>query len=195
VLSVDATGEPIYVQRFRPYTLADLMSFHIISQPAVFIRRSLLEQVGYLDSEYHFLLDHQLWLRLAQQAPLFYTPQILAAARYHENAKNIAQAAHFGEEAFKIVAWMQTQPALAAPFAQHKNKIIAGAHRLDAFYLVEAGQMRPALAAYGRTFRHHPLSALKSWKRIIYALLSLLGFARLRKIYLKARKKKLAHHA
>jgi len=194
VLSVNAAGEPIHVQRFRPYTLDDLMAFNIISQPAVFMRRSLLEKVGYLADDYHLLLDHHLWLRMAQHAPLFYTPQILAAARYHENAKNIAKAADFGKEAFKIVAWMQTEPALTARFEQHKAEILAGAHHLDAFYLVEAKQMRAALAAYGRAFRQHPATALKSWKRILYALLSTLGLSRVRAIYLKARKKNLARH-
>ena len=191
VLSVDGDGNPINVQCFSPYTVDDLAAFKIISQPAVFMRRSVLEQAGYLDLDYHFLLDHHLWLRIAQLTPMVYTPQILAAARYHENAKNIAHAERFGKEAFKILGWMKTQPLLVNVLRKEKSEILAGVHHLDAFYLVEAGKMRAGLAAYGRAFRKSPLTAFKSWKRILYAILSLLGLGRVREIYLRVRKKDL----
>ncbi|MCP4143587.1 MAG: glycosyltransferase [Chloroflexi bacterium] len=191
VLSIDGEGNPINVQRFSPYELDDLMAFNIISQPGVFMRRSILEQAGYLDLDYHFLLDHHLWLRMAQLAPIIYSPQILAKARYHADAKNIAHAEKFGQEAFKILAWMEQQPILAQILRKNKNKVLAGAYHLDAFYLVEAGKMRAGLAAYGKAFTKHPFTPLKSWKRILYALLSLLGFARVREIYTKKKRKKI----
>ncbi len=191
VLSVDGDGNPINVQRFAQYTIEDLMQFKIISQPGVFMRRSVLEQAGYLDLDYHFLLDHQLWLRVAQLAPMIYTPQTLAVARYHADAKNIAQADRFGAEAFKILGWMNTQPMLRSLLKENRKKVLAGAHHLDAFYLVEAGKMRAGLAAYARAFFKYPPTALKSWKRIIYAFLSMLGFGRVREIYIKSRKKSL----
>jgi len=150
-----------------------------------------LEKVGYLDNDYHFLLDHHLWLRIAQLTPMLYTSQTLAAARYHDDAKNIAHAEEFGAEAFKIFEWMKTQPNLAPRLAENKSKILAGAHHLDAFYLVEAGKMRAGLAAYWRSFLHNPKTALKSWKRILYAFLSLLGFTRVRESYLRTKKRRL----
>ena len=191
VLSVDGAGRAINVQRFAPYRLEDLMAFKIISQPAVFMRREILEKAGYLDENYHFMLDHHLWLRMAQHAPLFYLPKILAAARYHENAKNIAQAKNFGVDTFRILEWVKSQPALAEKFAKNEAEILAGAHNLDAFYLVEAGKMRDGLSAYWRAFRYNPRTALKSRKRIAYALLSLLGLARVKEIYLKRRRQTL----
>ena len=72
--SIDGSGQLINVMRFGQRTLEDLMAFKIISQPGVFMRRSLLEQVGYLDPQYHLLLDHHLWLRMALKAPLIYVP-------------------------------------------------------------------------------------------------------------------------
>ena len=176
VLSINGAGKAINTQHFQPYKLEDLMAFNIISQPGVFMRRSILEEAGYLDNHYHFLLDHHLWLRIAQLAPMIYTPQILAKARYHDQAKNIAQAEKFGREAFKILTWMKTQPALKTLLEENKAKNLAGAHNFDAFYLVEAGKMRAGLSAYARAFRYNPRTALKSWKRILYAFFSLLGF-------------------
>lgn len=191
VLSIDGEGNPINVQRFAPYVLEDLVVFNIISQPGVFMRRSILEQAGHLDMNYHFLLDHHLWLRMAQLAPMVYTPQILAKARYHDDAKNIAHAERFGQEAFKILEWMEQQPILVQILRKKKNKILAGAYHLDAFYLVEAGKMWAGLVAYGKAFIKHPIIVLKSWKRILYAFLSLFGFARVREIYTKKKQKKI----
>ena len=187
VLSVDGAGNPINIQRFQPYTLEDMMAFKIISQPAVFMRRSILKKTGYLDPNYHFLLDHHLWLRIAQLAPIVYSPQILAAARYHDEAKNISHAEQFGAEAFKILEWMEAQPGLAERLQKNKLEIMAGVHHLDAFYRVEAGKMRAGLVAYFRAFRYHPRTAFKSWKRIIYAFFSLFGLARIRTFYLRYR--------
>jgi glycosyltransferase involved in cell wall biosynthesis len=193
VLSIDGDGNPINVQRFAQYGVEDLMQFKIISQPGVFMRRSVLEQAGYLDEDYHFLLDHHLWLRMAQLAPIIYTPQIFAKARYHADAKNIAHAERFGREAFQILDWMKTQPMLVKTLEKKKRKILAGAHHLDAYYLVEAGKMRAGLAAYGRAFLGSPFATLKSWKRILYALASLFGFGRIRAFYVSRKRKKIEH--
>ncbi len=170
VASVDAEGRVFYLQRFGPYTLDDLLAFRIISQPAVFMRREVLQAAGYLDETYHLLLDHHLWLRMARLAPLRYLPHTLAEARYHPAAKNVARAADFGAEAFRILDWVQQQPDLAARFARQRGRVLAGAHRLDAYYLVEAGRYAEGLAAYARALRWHPLTALADWRRVLLAL-------------------------
>jgi glycosyltransferase involved in cell wall biosynthesis len=187
VLSINENGQAFNLQTFRPYALADLMAFNIISQPAVFMRRAVLEQAGYLDLDYHLLLDHHLWLRLAALAPMVYIPETLAAARYHPEAKNLARTAEFGREAFKIVDWMRTHPLLGPVFAAHRRRILAGAHRLDAFYLLDGGFYAAALKAYARAFRYNPPVALRESHRMAYALLALLGLAKLRQWYLGLR--------
>jgi glycosyltransferase involved in cell wall biosynthesis len=171
VLSVDAESKPFNLQTFQAFSLVDLMSFRIISQPAVFIRRSVLEKAGYLDPSYHCLLDHHLWLRMSLLAPSVYIPKTLAAARYHAEAKNLARTADFGREAFRIVDWMQNHPDLSPIFARNKARIMGGANRFDAFYLLDGGEYAKALSAYGRAFRYNPTDVLKDWHRIIYAFL------------------------
>jgi len=187
VLSVDAEGRPFNIQRFRQASLADLMSFRIISQPAVFMRRAVLEQAGLLEPSYHYLLDHQLWLRMAQIAPLVYIPQTLAAARYHAGAKNLAHTTQFGREARRIVDWMQTNPEYAPIFEQQRARILAGAHRLDAFYLLDGGFYARSLRAYARAFRYNPPVVLAEFHRVLYALLAPLGLKHLRPLYTKFR--------
>lgn len=189
VASIDAHGRTFNLQTFRPVALPDLMSFTIISQPAVFMRRSVLEQAGYLDPSYHLLLDHHLWIRMARLAPLVYLPQTLAAARYHAEAKNIARAAQFGAEAYRIVDWMQTDPAFAEAFRTHRRRIWAGAHRLNAFYLTDGGRPAAALAAYARALGAHPPTALRDWRHILLAIFTLIGLGRLKDFYTALRRR------
>jgi len=88
---VDRDERTLNVLRYGPWDLSHLMTFHIIGQPAVFLRRSVLEQAGPLEKSYHFLLDHQLWLRVGLHAEIRYVPQLWAGAHYHEDCKNLAQ--------------------------------------------------------------------------------------------------------
>ena len=189
VLSMDGKGQTFNLQTFKPFNVEDLMSFRIISQPAVFMRRAVLDQVGLLDLSYHLLLDHQLWLRMARCAPIIYIPETLAAARYHAEAKNLARTADFGREAFRIVDWMQSSPQFADDFSRNENRIRGGAHRLDAFYLLDGGDYRAALKAYAKAFRYSPSVVLPELHRVIFAILALLGLGRLRGIYMALRGK------
>ena len=190
VRSIDSAGKVFNVMRYGEWGLADLMAFNIIGQPGVFMRRSALEQAGYLDLNFHFLLDHQLWLRLAQQGGMQHIPQELAAARFHADAKNVAQAARFGQEAYAILDWMQTQPGLQPLFAGNQRRIQAGAHRINARYLLDGGQPGPALRAYWKSLLQHPPTALREGHRMLYAALALLGLGRLKNIYYRLRRGK-----
>lgn len=194
VLAINAAGETTNVMRYGAWGLEELMRFSIIGQPGVFMRRETLLRAGLLDESYHLLLDHHLWLRVAQHAPLRYLPHTLAAARFHPQAKNVARAAAFGQEAYRIVDWMQTQPALAEPFARNRRRIWAGAHRMNARYLLDGGQPGPALRAYLRCLTAHPPTALREGHRMVFAAASLLvNVDRLRDWYLRRRRAKISH--
>lgn len=177
--SIDAQGKVFNVITYQNYDLLDLLAFRIIGQPSVFMRRTVLDKAGPLDLSYKYLLDHHLWIRMAQHGKMTYVPEVWAAARHHESAKNVAQAADFGAEAYRILAWAQDQPDLAALINQNKRKVWAGAYRLDARYLLEGGQYRLSLRAYWRAFAQQPGYALQHWKRILYAFAGTLGLASL----------------
>ncbi|MDD5370406.1 MAG: glycosyltransferase family 2 protein [Anaerolineaceae bacterium] len=187
VQAIDAAGRVTNVMRYGDWGLEDLMTFHIIGQPGVFMRHSALQQVGLLDLRYRFLLDHQLWLRLAQVAPMVHVKAIWAAGRFHPAAKNVAQAPRFGHEAYAIVEWMRTQPALAEPYAYLEKRILAGAHRMNARYLLDGGLAREALRSYGKSLRAHPPTALSETHRMLYAGLSLIGLGGIKPVYFKLR--------
>jgi hypothetical protein len=118
---------------------------------------------------------------------MVYVDTIWASGRFHQAAKNVAQAARFGQEAYAIVAWMQTQPALAERYARLEKRIWAGAHRMNARYLLDGGQSREALQSYWKSFKAYPPTALSEGHRMVYAGLSLAGLGGLKPVYFKIR--------
>ncbi|HNR02815.1 MAG TPA: glycosyltransferase family 2 protein [Anaerolineaceae bacterium] len=187
---VNEKNEITNILRYGDWNLKDLMSFQIIGQPAVFMRRDALQSAGLLDTSYHFLLDHHLWLRLAMNAGIKHIPRLWAGEHYHAASKNKAHAADFGREAQRIVNWMETTPALAPLIKGNVRRVHAGAERLNAFYLFDAREYRASLRAYMRSLRLHPRTAAQDWYRILFAILAPLGIEKLKDAYLARRKKK-----
>lgn len=191
VESIDENGTPFNLMRYGDWKLADLMTFKIIGQPGVFMRRKVLEQAGYLDLSYNYLLDVHLWLRMAAVAePQYIAGKIWSAARIHSDAKNIAHAEKFGAEAFKIARWLGEDQRFYPLSAKIFKKIWAGAHRLNAFYLVEAGQYKLALRSYAKMLRLAPSAAQGTFKRIGYAAFGALGVQNIRQRYSQWRLKR-----
>ena len=192
VYSIDERGEIFNHMHYNQWQLVDLMAFNILGQPSVFFRRSLLEKAGLLDPSYQYLLDHHLWLRMALETQLLYVPGgVWASARMHAGAKNVAHAEGFGQEAYRLVNWMEENPRLVNLFKNNKSNILSGAHRINAFYLLNANQAGAALKAYKEAWKQNPKIVLKDWRRVAFALLSPLNINALRNNYLKRRKERI----
>lgn len=189
-VSITPNGRPLNDLAFAHWTVDDLAAFNILTQPAVFIRRAAWEHGG-LDPSYHLLLDHHLWLRIASRFEMIGVPAVWAFARHHPAAKNVAQAEKFGQEAFRILAWMQTDPLLAPIYARHPRRIRAAALRFSARYLLDGGKAGPAFTTYLKAFATHPATALPEWHRLLFAGLSVLGLGKLGVWYYQAKKRRL----
>lgn len=190
MLAVDESGQTINTLKFHQLSLQDLLCFQIIGQPSVFFRREAYEKAGGLDIIFHFLLDHHLWIRIAQQGKILHVSQIWSAARYHAEAKNRAKAAEFGREAFRILAWVKSQPGLAEAITGVERRARASGHRVDARYLLDGGQPLSALKAWTRALFIHPPTALARLNIFVSAILKLLGLDKLRSLYLDSRSKR-----
>lgn len=192
MLAVDGDGQTINVLKYKQLSLEDLLCFQIVGQPSVFFRRSALEKTGWLEPSFHFMLDHHLWIRLAQEGRILHVPQVWSAARYHPGAKNRAKAAEFGREAFRVLDWAKKQPGLVEQVSKVKRRALASAHRYDARYLLDGGQTAAALMAWFRALFIHPPTALMRLNLFVSAVLILTGLSRLREAILRRRQRKLS---
>jgi len=189
MLAVDEHGVTFNTLNYKQLTLEDLLCFQIIGQPAVFMRRSVLEDLK-LDSTFHFLLDHYLWLHIAQRGKILHVNQTWAAARYHAEAKNRAKAAEFGREAFRILKNVKQDADLAPILEKVDRRARASAHRVDARYLLDGGQPAAALSAWVRALFIHPPTALARMNILVSAILNLIGLGKLREKVLQKRRDK-----
>ena len=187
MLAVDEYGKTFNTLTYKQLTLEDLLCFQIIGQPAVFMRRSALQKTDGLDSTFHFLLDHFLWIQLAQHGKILHADQTWAAARYHAEAKNRAKAAEFGREAFRILEAVAQDKNLAPVLSKVERRSRASAHRVNARYLLDGGQPAAALSAWIRAFFIHPPTALARMNLFVSAILNLFGLGKLRSMVLRMR--------
>ena len=190
MLAVDEHGQTLNLLRYKQLSLQDLLCFQIIGQPSVFFRCAVLEKTGGLDTSFHFLLDHHLWIRIAQHGKILHVNQTWSAARYHAEAKNRAKAAEFGREAFRILNWAKSQPGLTEAISGVERRARASANRVDARYLLDAGQPISALKAWMRALFIHPPTALARLNILASILLQISGLNALREWVLRVRQRR-----
>jgi glycosyltransferase involved in cell wall biosynthesis len=187
MLAVDQSGQTLNLLQYRQYSLEDLLCFQIIGQPAVFFRREAYEQAGRLDINFHYMLDHLLWIRMARESKVVYIPQTWAAARFHPQAKNRSLAVEFPKEAFRILDWAKAEPGLSETMARIQRRSLAAAHRVNARYQLDAGRPGASLRAWFRAFFIHPPTALQRMNLLVSALLEMTGLSKLREQFLRRR--------
>ncbi|MBI2756917.1 MAG: glycosyltransferase [Chloroflexi bacterium] len=86
---VDLHGEVIrefeHIEDFNQMRLVRVGNF--IPQPAAFMRREAVEAIGGLNSELHWTMDWDLWLRLSGVGEVIRVPGVLACSREYSHTK------------------------------------------------------------------------------------------------------------
>ena len=87
----DEAGTIVGRHPTQPFSLERMAETNTICQPAVFLRRRILERVGELDESLHFSMDYDFWIRLGKVGRFGYVPEYLAMNRLHGQTKTLGR--------------------------------------------------------------------------------------------------------
>ncbi len=112
-LMVDREGDTLREYPTFPFRRDDLRRKCYVCQPAVFVKRSAIKDVGLLNEALDICLDYEWWLRIGRTHELAFCDHVLAASRHYETTKTAARRLralveagyvlreHFGEAAWR----------------------------------------------------------------------------------------------
>src|SRR6266536_2670185 len=96
---IDADGHYLRPYWTLPFRRADVLrGASGIAQPAAFWRRSIWKRVGPLHPDYHYCMDLDLWMSIAERSDVVHCPQTWACFRMHDASKTLSGESPFEAE-------------------------------------------------------------------------------------------------
>jgi glycosyltransferase involved in cell wall biosynthesis len=104
-----------------------------ICQPSTFLRRTVLDRHGLLDTTYHLAMDFEYWLRIGRSVRFRFVPEIFSCFRLHSDSKTVSQQGRFWREekrAFRRHGGSWRSPFFLAHF--YDSKVVWASYLLAA---------------------------------------------------------------
>lgn len=115
--------------RARNHSFENLLTENYISQMTAFWRRSVHDEIGYLDPEFDLAFDYDLFVRLARRSAPVYIADEIACFRWYETSKSGAGYAKQIEQSIRIAERHGDPTPLVRFRAQLKRHAIVNIYR------------------------------------------------------------------
>jgi glycosyltransferase involved in cell wall biosynthesis len=164
---VDADGQFLRSYPTRDFDYPALLrrTENFIPQPATFLRRRVLDRVGFLDETLVYVMDFDYWLRTGLSQCVVHLPEKLAALRLQPDAKSIAHLDLFAGELVRVYQKIFSQHRLPQEILDLKRDAMANIY-FRAADCAFWGNDLPSARRYAqksRVYRKWPLRRLWIW--------------------------------
>ncbi len=95
------TGRFPWTEPFNLWKLVYLSDY--ILQQTVYFRRNVIEELGYLREDLHYVMDWDILIRIGKRYPLHYIPQYMGCLREYPSAKSFSGGAKRVQEIAKVL--------------------------------------------------------------------------------------------
>ncbi|MBN1267868.1 MAG: glycosyltransferase [Anaerolineales bacterium] len=160
---MDEAGSFLQNYHYAPFDFpANIKNWVDISQAGALARHEALRSIGYLDESLHYLMDRDLWIRLALNgSQIRYLPQPLARFRVYAQSKTQAGSPQAAVERYET-----TRTALQHPYFEGhpaaQRSAWARTHAASARVYMKCGEYGLSLREVLRTFRSSPAAFFSS---------------------------------
>ena len=167
--AIDVDGRLVGLSYLHEWDLAYAVEHcdHCIPQPAAFMRRRILEKVGWLDVSFISKKDHELWLRIGLAGRIRHIPNLLAHARacpgYMSDRGDIT-----AEACVKLTEKFFTLPNVPDHLKAKRHQALANSYLRGMDYAWNDGRYWRVILEYGlRASILNPAEALSVLRRLV----------------------------
>jgi glycosyltransferase involved in cell wall biosynthesis len=129
-----------------------------IAQPSAFIRRRVLDEVGFLDPSLHYFMDWDLWLRIGARYPVMHVPELWSSYRLHPESKTVSRdhLSRMAEELERMYETFFASGRVPAELLGRREEAFANVRFTAANYALEGGSPGDARRLAARAVRDYP---------------------------------------
>lgn len=128
---IDECGEIIGKYPAEEFDMGKMLCARcVVPQPAAFIRREVLDDVGYLDTGLDMAMDYDLWIRIGLKFKVAFILQVLASFRLYPSGKSLSQTHQFWPDVLAIVDKTFSNAGLPKEIKPLRRKAYSHAHLL-----------------------------------------------------------------
>ena len=165
--AIDAEGSLIGMSYLHEWDLEYAVEHcdHCIPQPAAFIRRRILEKVGWLDTAFYQKKDHELWLRIGLEGKIQHIPVVLAHAR---KIKGLSQDGETAATAcVQVTEKFYSLPNVPPNLRRKRRRAFSNSYLKGMHYAFAGGRHWNIIFDYAlRAALVDPINALNAFRRL-----------------------------
>ncbi len=165
---VDIEGNMLKWTPVRDWNLDYAVEYcdFMLPQPATFIRRHILEQVGWVDPTID-KLDHELWLRIGLVGTMKYNPQILAGSLEHEDSFSNTAGEQMARSCVALTRKFFSLPNVPLNLRKRRRRSMSNAYVRGVDYAFYSGRHWRLIWAYTlMAMVWDPTNTLEAVKRL-----------------------------